>query len=68
MLIQSYCFKCEKTMTINYINLSEAEFWAAIDCNGDIEVMHASNDGDHRWMLNNQEKENLRKTRAKGLI
>jgi hypothetical protein len=35
--------------------------------NAEIEVMHSSkNDGDHIWNLNDQDKEHLRKAKAKG--
>ncbi len=66
MLIQSHCFACEKT--VHPVNLSEDAFWSAIDDDGDVEVMHVSENGDHRWRLNRHEKENLRNARAKGLI
>jgi hypothetical protein len=65
--MQAYCFVCEKTVTAHAIK-SEKDFWSAIDSDGDVEVMHPSEGGDHQWKLNRQEKENLRNTRAKGLI
>jgi hypothetical protein len=66
---QVYCFKCEKTVTAFPCGLSEDEFWAALDKNGDVEVMRVGdNDGDHRWKLNGQEKAHLHKARAEGLI
>ena len=40
MLIQSHCFACEKT--VHPVNLSEDAFWSAIDDDGDVEVMHVS--------------------------
>jgi hypothetical protein len=67
MNVQAYCFKCEKTVTALSI-LADGEFWSAIEKDADIEVMHTADDGDHRWKLNKQEKENLRKTRAEGHI
>jgi hypothetical protein len=67
MLFRAYCFKCEKTVSAFPVSKDE-EFWSAVAENADVEVIHLTNDGDHRWKLNNQEKENLRKTRAKGLI
>jgi hypothetical protein len=48
--------------------LSEDAFWSAIGIDGDVEVMHISDSGDHRWKLNRHEKENLRNARAKGSI
>ena len=67
MNVQAYCFKCEKRVTVLSI-LAENEFWAAIDKNTDVEVMHTADDGDHRWKLNNNEKEKLRKARTEGRI
>jgi len=37
-------------------NLSEDAFWSAINTNGDVEVMHVSDSGDHGWKLDRQEK------------
>jgi hypothetical protein len=37
--------------------------WKALDSRADIEVMHPSDKGDLRWMLNRQEKERLRQIR-----
>jgi hypothetical protein len=65
--MQAYCFKCEKTVSAHAIQ-SEKEFWSAIESDGDVEVIHVADDGDHRWKLNRREKENLRNTRAKGLM
>lgn len=45
------------------------EFWRAVkDDATDVEVMHVSADGDHRWKLNHQEKENLRNMTANGMF
>jgi hypothetical protein len=67
MNFQAYCFKCEKRVTALSL-LADDEFWAAIDTNTEIEVMHTADEGDHRWKLNGHEKEKLRTDRAKGLI
>jgi hypothetical protein len=67
MNFQAYCFKCEKTVAVWPI-LPESEFWTAVERNADVEVMHRANDGDHVWKLKGYEKDNLRKTRAKGII
>jgi hypothetical protein len=40
----------------------------ALDRDADIEVMHTTEKGDHRWKLNRYEKENLRKKKAEGSI
>jgi hypothetical protein len=48
--------------------LGNAKFWAAIDNDVDVEVLHIAPDGDHRWNLNHYEKEHLRKRHAEGLI
>jgi hypothetical protein len=67
MSFQAYCFKCEKTVTAFPVDEDE-EFWSAVAENADVEVMHVSDNEDHRWRLNNQEKENLRKARREGGI
>lgn len=67
MNVQAYCFKCEKKVTVFSI-LAADQFWSAIETNGEIEVMHTADDGDHRWKLNQDEKTNLRIARAEGRI
>jgi hypothetical protein len=67
MDLQAYCFQCEKKVTA-FSGLPEDEFWLAVDRNFDIEVVHAADDGDHRWRLNDAQKKNLRKERAGGHI
>jgi hypothetical protein len=64
MQIRAYCWQCEEPMIVHPVNLTEVEFWAAINGDQDVEVM---DDKDHRWKLNKREKENLRDTRAKGI-
>ena len=48
--------------------LGKKELWLALDSDADIEVMHIGEQGDHRWKLNHQEKEHLRKRKAEGSI
>jgi hypothetical protein len=45
--------------------LDNSELKPALDSNADVRVMHIAPGGDHVWSLNDQEKENLRKTIAK---
>jgi hypothetical protein len=67
MTFQAYCPNCEQTVAV-FPTLSDPKLWAAIDNDADVEVMHASPNGDHRWNLNHYEKEHLRKKHAEGLI
>ena len=67
MNIQVYCLKCRRTVTVHSI-LPEDEFWLALDKDADIEVMHVSRHGDHRWTLSELEKDNLRRKRAEGQV
>jgi hypothetical protein len=67
MTFQAYCPHCEKKVTAHTL-LSGKEPKAALDNNGEVEVMHTAENGDHAWRLNNQEKENLRNAIAKGLL
>jgi hypothetical protein len=45
--------------------LDKEGLWKALDSGADIEVMHPSDKGDLRWMLNRQEKERLRQIRQR---
>lgn len=65
MNFQAYCFACEKKVSALTI-LDKAGLWQALDSGADIEVMHTSDKGDHRWKLNREEREHLRKIRAEG--
>lgn len=60
MPFQAYCFKCEKSVTAFPI-LGGAELQQALSTDTEIEVMHFSDLDDHRWKLNKDEKEHLRK-------
>jgi hypothetical protein len=67
MNLQAYCFKCEKTVAA-LSTLPESKFWAAINENAEVEVMHRADEGDHVWKLKEYEKENLRRAKAEGRI
>jgi hypothetical protein len=67
MILQAYCPECEKkvtAMTLFHVDL----LWQSLDSGADVEVMHTTEKGDHRWKLNKDERENLRKKKAEGLI
>jgi hypothetical protein len=67
MTFQAYCPECEKKVTA--ITMLDGDvLWQSLDSGADVEVMHTTEKGDHRWKLNNYEKENLRKKKAEGLI
>jgi hypothetical protein len=63
---QIYCPFCEKKVTAGPL-LSGNKLQLALDLNADIEVMHISDNGDHRWNLVRNEKEILRNALAEGL-
>jgi hypothetical protein len=65
MSFQAYCFACEKKVSAITI-LDKEGLWQALDHDADIEVMHISEKGDHRWKLNQYEKERLREIKAEG--
>jgi hypothetical protein len=66
MTFQAYCFACGKKVTAMTL-LDGEDLALALENNTDIEVVHLTeNDGDHRWKLNNQEKENIRNAKAAG--
>ena len=67
MTLQSYCIDCEKKVTAITV-LDGAKLWRALHSDADIEVMHVSQNGDHRWKLKTFEKENLRKRKSEGAI
>ena len=52
-----YCPHCESRITANTI-LGGNDLKLALASGADVEVMHFTGI-DHRWKLNNQEKENL---------
>jgi hypothetical protein len=63
----AFCPACKKRVTVLPI-LSEIEFWQALDNDQEIEVMHVSENGDHRWNVTNRDKRNLRNARARGSL
>jgi hypothetical protein len=62
--LQAYGPYCKKRVTALPM-LDNSKLRPALDNNADVRVMHIATGGDHIWSLNNQEKENLRKTTAK---
>ena len=54
-----YCPYCESTVRAGTILVGK-ELKRALDSNGEIEVGHVTNAGDHRWNLIREEKEILR--------
>ena len=66
MSFRAYCFKCEKSVTVFPI-LGEDELRLALFTDAEIEVMHLSDEGDHRWKLNRHQKEHLRNLVSKDL-
>jgi len=67
MTFQAYCFECQKKVTAGTM-LDGDVLWQSLNSGADIEVMHITEKGDHRWKLNHYEKENLRKKRADGTV
>ncbi len=58
MFFIAYCFRCEKKVSAHTL-LDTAKLLVALANDDDVEVMHPSDDGDHRWKLNRQEKAKL---------
>jgi hypothetical protein len=70
MTVNAYCPFCEKAVAAHTI-LEDDEVKRALERDGDIEVMHMTDhvhEGDDRWKLIRQEKANLGKTIAEGLL
>jgi hypothetical protein len=65
MSFLAYCFACERKVTAHTL-LSADDVLAALNTGDDVEVMHVSDNGDHRWRLNWQEKGNLLQLLQKG--
>jgi hypothetical protein len=66
MTFQAYCPFCEKAVAAEPM-LGGNDLRLALADHAEIEVMHSTeNDGDHIWNLNDQDKEHLRDTKAKG--
>jgi hypothetical protein len=58
MSFLAYCFICEKKVTAHTL-LDAASLLSALSNDDNIEVMHTSENGDHCWRLNREEKVNL---------
>jgi hypothetical protein len=54
----AYCFRCEKKVTAHTL-LDAPKLLVALANHYDVEVMHTSDSGDHRWKLNREEKARL---------
>ena len=63
----AYCPYCEKTVTTNTM-LAGNQLRAALKSDGKIKVIHVSDVGDHTWNLIAEEKENLQKRIADGVV
>ena len=68
MSFRAYCLRCGKKVTVAPANLTNDEFWAAMNANEAIEVMHVLDGSDHRWMLTEEDKKHLRNAKARGFI
>jgi len=66
MNFTAYCPHCEKPVTAHTL-LNAKELKEALDNDKEVKVMHTV-DIDHLWVLNYQEKENLRGRIASGEI
>jgi hypothetical protein len=58
MFFIAYYFRCEKKVSAHTL-LDTAKLLVALANDDDVEVMDPSDDGDHRWKLNRQEKAQL---------
>jgi hypothetical protein len=61
------CPICNKNVSASP-TLGREELIAALAANTDVRVTHIVAVGDHVWSLNDQQKSNLRKLLAEGLI
>jgi hypothetical protein len=56
----AYCPRCEQKVSAFTI-LSDAEVWRALTTGTEIKIMHTHPEtGDHIWILNKYERDNLR--------
>ena len=67
MTLQAYCPDCKKTVTAHTL-LANSELKRALDTNADVELMHPTPNGDHRWLAAGAARDNLRNAIAKDLI
>lgn len=58
MSLETYCFRCDKSVKARTI-LGFDQILASVHSDEDVEVMHISDHGDHRWKLSAAEKEHL---------
>jgi len=66
MIFLAYCASCKEKVTVLPI-LNSTDLKLVLEKNAEVRVMHTTSKGDHVWSLDNQDKENLRNTIAKGL-
>ena len=55
----SYCGECQESVTAFPV-LDGVELQQKLSTDAEIEVMHVSDVGGHKWMLSKHEKEHLR--------
>jgi hypothetical protein len=68
MTLQAYCPFCEKVVAAEPM-LGGNDLRLALADNVEIEVMHSTEIHEaHIWNLNDQDKEHLRDTKAKGTV
>lgn len=65
--MMAFCPTRKRRLTVLHV-LSENEFWQTVDNGQEIEVMHLSESGDHRWKLTERDKRNLLNARARGSL
>ena len=64
--MMALCPVCKRRLTVLPV-LSEKELWKAVDNDQEIEVMHPSENGDHRWKLTDRDKQNLLNDKTRGI-
>jgi hypothetical protein len=65
--MMALCPVCKRRLTVLPV-LSEKKFWRALDNDEEIEVMHLSESGDHRWKLTDRDKQNVLNAKARGSL
>lgn len=62
----AYCEKCKKLVAVMAL-FTKPQAIQALQTGADLEVIHtAACGGDHRWKLDNKDRENLRKGISRG--
>lgn len=62
----AYCEKCRKLVSVAPL-FTKPQAFQAFQTGAALEVMHtAASGGEHRWKLDNKDRENLRKSLSKG--